>query len=249
MLNIPTCLAALVLLSGPLVANAQQTTLDYQGSTMSGTAAISTNDCCQNTQSGPATGTLDASIVLNGSLSANDLTVTSLNITVNGQSGLPGFTSGVLAENPGSPFVYQQNSNTSWTLEAALGVFNAPPDGLQLTTANGAITGATISYESVEYHQPSYDVNIGGGSDSYNYGSAYGCAFQLNSCFFQMDVSSSRPGHWTVTTTTAPEIDPASAAGGLTLLLGSLLVLRGRRAVKLGTAAIERSRPSIAQNS
>jgi hypothetical protein len=30
-------------------------------------------------------------------------------------------------------------------------------------------------------------------------------------------------------TTSAPEIDPASAAGGLGLLLGSLLVLRGRR--------------------
>jgi hypothetical protein len=31
----------------------------------------------------------------------------------------------------------------------------------------------------------------------------------------------------------APEIDPASAASGLTLLLGSLLVLRGRRPLTL----------------
>jgi hypothetical protein len=30
----------------------------------------------------------------------------------------------------------------------------------------------------------------------------------------------------------APEVDPASAASGLTLLLGSLLVLRGRQRVQ-----------------
>ena len=33
----------------------------------------------------------------------------------------------------------------------------------------------------------------------------------------------------TVKPVTAPEIDPASAMGGLTLLLGGLVVLRGRR--------------------
>ncbi len=35
----------------------------------------------------------------------------------------------------------------------------------------------------------------------------------------------------------APEIDPASAASGLTLLLGTLVVLRGRRSVKPDNAA------------
>jgi hypothetical protein len=40
-----------------------------------------------------------------------------------------------------------------------------------------------------------------------------------------------------VGTVSAPEIDPASAASGLTLLLGSLLVLRGRRGAKLDSAA------------
>jgi hypothetical protein len=37
--------------------------------------------------------------------------------------------------------------------------------------------------------------------------------------------------------TSAPEIDPASAASGLTLLLGALMVLRGRRGSKLEGAA------------
>jgi hypothetical protein len=40
--------------------------------------------------------------------------------------------------------------------------------------------------------------------------------------------SSDRAGVWT-SHLAAPEIDPASAAGGLTLLLASLVVLRGRR--------------------
>jgi len=39
-----------------------------------------------------------------------------------------------------------------------------------------------------------------------------------------------------VGTTNAPEIDPASAASGVTLLMGSLLVLRGRRGRGLGSA-------------
>jgi hypothetical protein len=38
-------------------------------------------------------------------------------------------------------------------------------------------------------------------------------------------------------TTAAPEIDPTSAASGLTLLLGGLLVLCGRRVVKLDSSA------------
>jgi hypothetical protein len=38
----------------------------------------------------------------------------------------------------------------------------------------------------------------------------------------------------TIPTTAAPEIDPASAASGVTLLLGSLLVLRGRRPAEVG---------------
>jgi hypothetical protein len=41
-----------------------------------------------------------------------------------------------------------------------------------------------------------------------------------------------------ITRVRAPEIDPATAASGLTLLLGTLVVLRSRRAVKLDSAAL-----------
>jgi len=44
------------------------------------------------------------------------------------------------------------------------------------------------------------------------------------------------PAKGTTIATAAPELAPASAAGGLTLLLGSLLVLRGRRASPTSTS-------------
>jgi hypothetical protein len=48
-----------------------------------------------------------------------------------------------------------------------------------------------------------------------------------------LSVSNNTPGTWTNatpgTTTKAPELDPASAGGGVTLLVGTLLMLRGRQ--------------------
>jgi LPXTG-motif cell wall-anchored protein len=44
-------------------------------------------------------------------------------------------------------------------------------------------------------------------------------------------VASASEGWWRPTTS-APEIDPASAMAGLTMLLGGLAVLRGRRSKK-----------------
>jgi hypothetical protein len=41
--------------------------------------------------------------------------------------------------------------------------------------------------------------------------------------------SNTTPGVWTSPAAKAPEIDPESAASGLTLLLGGLAVLLGRR--------------------
>jgi hypothetical protein len=49
-------------------------------------------------------------------------------------------------------------------------------------------------------------------------------------CPCQVNVGNKEAGEWHVKTTQVPEIDPASAASGLTLLLGGLAALRGRRA-------------------
>lgn len=228
MINASTCLAALALLSTPLVANAQQTTLDYQGDIMTGTSGGSSEG--NYFQTGTASGSFDASIVLNGSLSANDLTLTSYSITFNGQAALPGYVSSIQVENPGSTSVIQQTSSTSWSLYTGEYSSNGI---LDLTTADGAITGATVSYYATGDHEGNYGVSIGSGGDSYSY---FEQPCDSSPCVYAMNVSNSTAGSWSVTS--APEIDPASAAGGLTLLLGSLLVLRGRRSVKEGRCVL-----------
>jgi hypothetical protein len=85
------------------------------------------------------------------------------------------------------------------------------PDGLGLSTAaNGAI-------------------NIIGSNSEYLYSDVNSTG---SATFVPISFSASP-------VTSAPEISPASAASGLTLLLGGLMVLRGRRSLKLmqGAAA------------
>ena len=59
-------------------------------------------------------------------------------------------------------------------------------------------------------------------------GDSYFLGFGNNGEFSSTHLASSSPGVW-VGPIQAPEIDPASAASGLTLLLGTLLVACGRR--------------------
>jgi hypothetical protein len=47
--------------------------------------------------------------------------------------------------------------------------------------------------------------------------------------FFEENTLNGKTGDWSRTQTRAPEIDPLCAASGLTLLLGGLVVVRGRR--------------------
>ncbi len=83
------------------------------------------------------------------------------------------------------------------------------PDGLGLSTAvNGAI-------------------NIIGYGSGYEYSDVKSTG---STTFVPISFSASPVA-------SAPEIDPASAVGGLTLLIGSLVVLRGRRKVNLAAAA------------
>lgn len=82
----------------------------------------------------------------------------------------------------------------------------------------------------------------------------YGCYSQLNTLYegnFQLETSVTATGITkillgglnvpaqigAISAVSAPEIDPTSAASGITLLLGGLLVLCGRRLVKLDSAA------------
>jgi hypothetical protein len=225
-------LLAVGLTAGPIAANAQTTTLDYQGTVMNG---ISIYLPVGQTQATPLptanfTGTLTASLTLTGSLSANDLTLVSYDINLNGRSNgtifsLTNITAGppdVIRE-PGGP------------------IFCGTTSCIDLTTSHGAFTGATIDLTSFTYHSNFEHVVIGPTGDSFSFAFGNvngGCESILpannapymgptiNPC--RADASNSKAGVWTVTRT--PEIDPASAVSGLTLLLGGVAVLRGRRA-------------------
>ncbi len=69
------------------------------------------------------------------------------------------------------------------------------------------------------------------GGDTYTTGySTPTCKGNPDPCFSLTQTTP--PGSWSAAIA-APEIDPASAAGGLALLLGGLAVLRGRKGVNV----------------
>jgi hypothetical protein len=113
----------------------------------------------------------------------------------------------------------------------------------EIRTKNHSHLGASIDINGYGTHQDSTSIVIGPSGDSLDFtyirqevgcgtiantfgGTVYQGA-TINPC--TLEVSNKTAGGWLVTTTQAPEIDPASAASGLTLLLGGLAVLRGRR--------------------
>jgi hypothetical protein len=114
------------------------------------------------------------------------------------------------------------------------------------------LTGANVSFDNNvnSYNASNWLIDIGahGDSLSYQWGNEGSCLNQVpvyppasgqgyapytgspvNPC--TVTVSNSSVGVWSAAE--APEIDPASAVGGLTLLLGGVAVLRGRRSVRL----------------
>jgi hypothetical protein len=113
---------------------------------------------------------------------------------------------------PGGPFAFTQAFGGGKSLSFSDTYFGTPPTSSFVFFLNFTI-----------------DAPLGGAATSIG----------LNNISF--DTSSNVTGIWscggtpgvtcpTATLTKAPEIDPASAVGGLTLLLGSVIVLRGRRA-------------------
>jgi hypothetical protein len=168
-------LLAMALLIAPMLANAQFTTLDYQGNVMS------------------AGDQLTGSITLSGSGAAANVTSFQFNVSDGTQLG-------------GGPYPI-----------------------IELTTAQGVVTGAIVNWDNPAIGGSYiYDVSfsIGPQGDSYDNIVAGGPTGECIPYCGVME-SNSTPGTWQVVRT--PEIDPASAASGLTLLLGSIAVLRGRR--------------------
>ena len=230
------------LIIAPMAANAQITTLTYEGDFMTGTStylptglAVPTNGSFPPTlPTSPTIGAFTATLVVDGSLQANDLNLVSYSFSFIG-SNRAGTIAPYLPAGP-APFTY----------------FGGAPDFcggsgcIDLTTSKGGrITGATIGINAAIYNGSLDQIGIGPGGDSLSYvwGADGSCENHVNTtpggggiymggtinpC--RVNVSNKEAGEWHVSTTQVPEIDPASAGGGLTLLLGGLAVLRGRRA-------------------
>jgi hypothetical protein len=228
-------LLTVLLLIGPVAANAQTTTLEYQGNVMGGSSTYLPSGYTTLYPSPPLpnlpfAGTFTASVMLSGSLSANDLELVSYGVSFSGSNG----TSFALGVDAGPAPVIPEGPPFCSAGGSCIG----------LTTVNGAITGATIDFinnnslglESVATIGPTGDsfsysyTTTNGGCEDMFYGNPTGPGFYypgktINPC--TVNVSDTKAGDWTVTRT--PEIDSASAAGAFTLLLGGLAVLRGRR--------------------
>lgn len=234
-------LLMVAVLIGPTAAIAQITTLFYQGDFMTGTSTyLPTGLTFENGNvilpTATTIGAFTASLVVDGSIKANNLNLVSADINFAGSNGTP--------LSIGSSF-------TSFFPGGGV-EFISPQGTVDLTTSNGTFTGASFNLIDSSYHAPFDQFAIGPGGDSFAYqfattggvcqnyvdispsGGGIYKGDTINPCTVQ--VSNNTPGGWLVTR--APEIDPASAASGLTLLLGGLAVLRGRW-------KIERSTPDV----
>ena len=240
-------LLAVALFSGPMAANAQVTTLLYQGDVISGDSSYlptgftgDTGGAFSALPTSPFVGSFTASITVDGSVSADNLSLVAANFNFNGSNFVGGsgasFSIGLLQEPP-------------------LGYISGPDicysgGCIDLTTSNtGAITGASININDSQYYHAPYEqyvIGPGGDSITYLYATSNGTCQDFSPGGFNpfapytgptvnpcsLGGSNQTAGTWIATTAYVPEIDPASAASGLTLLLGSLVVLRGRQRVR-----------------
>jgi hypothetical protein len=105
------------------------------------------------------------------------------------------------------------------------------------TDAHGLITGWSIAVVGGIFegtNSPSFaQITIGNAGDTFSTGfSSPECAVPpgVPAPCYTVTESNAAAGSWSSTVARAPEIDSTSAASGLTLLLGGIAVLRGRRA-------------------
>jgi hypothetical protein len=249
--------------AAPMGARAQSTTLDYQGYVMGGTSTTSLypgsvpplNLLTQPVQSAPIStiATIDASFTYSGSLAQNNLVIESYEVNLianNAQS----FEFQNILQGYGTP---QDSLLPSTYLNGASSCAQGGgfASCLTLTTLGDTVTGATISLNNYQPRTTGFELTIGPNGDAYSLfvfgGGSYGCLppgvgdftgnyvgpASASPC--TVNVSNPTAGVWSVgpSRVAAPEIDPTSAASGLTLLLGGLMVLRDRRPVKRDSVA------------
>ena len=166
-------LLAVALFSGPMAANAQVTTLLYQGDVISGDSSYLPTPftfypggyigALAALPTSPFVGSFTASITVDGSVSADNLSLVAANFNFNGSNFVGGsgasFSIGLLLG--GVPLGYI--GDEPYRCGAV--------DCIDFTTSNtGAITGAFINTDDFQYyHAPIEQYVIGPGGDSITY--------------------------------------------------------------------------------
>lgn len=198
---------ALATMAAPFAANSQTTTLDYQGSVLTNVSS-SGNGSFPDV---PTLSSLVGDVVLGSPLGAN----------LNNASVIP------TAFSFNAPLINSELFSPGYTGSSASFEFS--------TNNAGKITGWSVdlSFTYLGTNSPSGNsIVLGLGGDSYTgFGSTPDGCGPPGGCSLLVQESSATPGVWSVPQK-APEIDPATAAGGLTLLLGGLAVLRGGRRLR-----------------
>jgi hypothetical protein len=200
---------AVALLAGPISANAQVTTYTYQGAPLFGSFDVSPPAGADSFTVPPiAVGTLNGFIILSAPLGDNLNNVSVTPAFVDISTGIPLFR---------GDFTFSTNANgaiDAWSMSLDGSVPGPGGYGLTATSVGrGGVGGdsATLSATCTAFFTLGAPQSFGCGSSG----------------------SNTTPGVWTSSATKVPEIDPASAASGLTLLLGGLATLRGRRKLDL----------------
>jgi len=192
-------------------------TLDYTGSTMSGTMTSVQGNAIVTSS---ITGWLTAEIVVQ-----NNNTLLSYGADFHTSNGVD-----LPLEQFGGAFV-----STGYPAP----VYTGPAASITLTESQGQVTGAMFAFDSHNYNGSNMFLSIGPDSFNYVWGHNGTCADHqsvIDGSFSGIDTSicsatlaTQTPGTWAAKAVAAPEIDPKGAVGAIALLAGGLAVLRGRR--------------------
>jgi hypothetical protein len=164
-------------------------------------------------------------------------------VSINGHFGIPNITGEIQLSAPlGANLANAAVVPVSWSFNDPMlnsVIASTGPccttDSFAFTTVNGVITGwdVDVSFSNSTAKSSTWSSIIlsNVGRDTYTTGySTPTCTGNPDPCF-SLTQTTTR-GSWSAALA-APEIDPASAAGGLALLLGGLAMLRGRKGVNV----------------
>jgi hypothetical protein len=218
-------LLTMTLMVEPMCANAQITNLEYQSSALTGSTSYYNNPIPPELLTPQQFAASFSTAPFVGSITESLSVISSGGLeSVSGVVNLTGYNG--------------TNINLGVDLSAVgeasqpLSAYAGASGTIDLIESKGAITGATMDITFSSYHSPTMYLTIGPTGDSFSYiyaGTNGPCtqqgADEPNPC--TIGAFSDSAGVWHASR--VPEIDPAAASGGLTLVLGGLAALRGRR--------------------